>query len=98
MYTFNSNKEEIKYFLKKLLTLLILCIVVLYLLSLIYKKLDRYNGYGTQKFDEVPEQIEISNVGSSHGLYGFCYDEMTECTCFNFGLVSQSLDYDYRIL
>lgn len=98
MYTSNSNKKEIIYFFKKILILLILCIVILYLLSLIYKKFDRYNGYGTQKFKEVPEQIEISNVGSSHGLYGFCYDEMTECTCFNFGLVSQSLDYDYRIL
>lgn len=98
MYTFNSNKREIIYFLKKILVLLIFCAVTLYLLSLLYKKLDQYDGDSTQKFKEVPTQIEIANVGSSHGMYGVCYDEMSEYTCYNFGLTSQSLDYDYRIL
>ena len=32
-------------------------------------------------------EVEIANVGSSHGAYDFIYDELTEdgYSCFNFG-------------
>ncbi|MBQ7220562.1 MAG: SGNH/GDSL hydrolase family protein [Synergistaceae bacterium] len=47
----------------------------------------------------VPEGIQICNFGSSHGYYGFNYDDAGEkYTCFNFALPSQSLRYDYKIL
>ncbi|MDY6400417.1 MAG: hypothetical protein SPL10_04805 [Synergistales bacterium] len=47
----------------------------------------------------VPDNIQICNFGSSHGLYGFNYEDIEKkYTCFNFALSSQSLMYDYRIL
>ena len=47
----------------------------------------------------VPDEIQICNFGSSHGYYGFNYDDVMEkYTCFNFALPSQSLRYDYKIL
>ena len=47
----------------------------------------------------VPEGIQICNFGSSHGQRGFNYEDFKgKYTCSNFGLSSQSLVYDYRIL
>ncbi len=51
------------------------------------------------KFDYVPSQIDICNFGSSHGYYGYNYQNLEdEYTCFNFALTSQTLSYDERIL
>lgn len=51
------------------------------------------------KFTYVPENIEVCNLGSSHGMYGYCYEKYKDSyTCFNFALDSQSLSYDYRLL
>lgn len=48
---------------------------------------------------DVPDHIQICNLGSSHGLYSFDYSVLhDEYVCFNFGLPAQSLSYDYRIL
>ena len=33
----------------------------------------------TRKFQSVPENIQICNLGSSHGLYGFCYEDFETC-------------------
>lgn len=46
----------------------------------------------------VPDNIQICNFGSSHGLYGFNYEDVKNYTCFNFALSSQTLLYDYKIL
>lgn len=55
--------------------------------------------YTEDKFQIVPDEIEICNFGSSHGLYGFDYtDFQDQYTTFNFSLTFQSLSYDYRIL
>lgn len=51
------------------------------------------------KFDDVEPGIQVANVGSSHGLWGFCYQDIEiEKKCFNFAMESQSLSYDYRVL
>lgn len=64
-----------------------------------FVKLNPDSGDGTAKFGEVPSGIQISNVGSSHGLCDFYYtDIIDQYTCFNFGLTAQSLSYDYRII
>lgn len=53
----------------------------------------------TGKFKRVPKNIQLCNFGSSHGLYGFNYEDLEEeMTCFNFSLAAQSLSYDARIL
>lgn len=57
------------------------------------------DSYGTKKFFNMPEGIQICNFGSSHGLNGFNYDGVSDkFSCFNFSLHSQTLMYDYRIL
>ena len=45
-------------------------------------------------------KIRVANLGSSHGAYDFIYDNITEQgnVCFNFGLPSQSYEYDYALL
>lgn len=47
---------------------------------------------------DVPDNIQICNFGSSHGICGFNYSRFPNLTCFNFALGSQYLSYDYRIL
>ena len=81
-----------------------LCKVLIYALSLVLITLGinalYYEDDYTEKFIAgVPDNIQICNFGSSHGLYAFNYeDAMKYYTCFNFALASQSLNYDYRIL
>lgn len=63
-----------------------------------YKGRDLDKDY-TKKFETLPSNIQVCNFGSSHGLYGFCYEDYEkQYVCFNFGLESQMLSYDLRIL
>lgn len=43
--------------------------------------------------EDVPKNIQIANVGSSHAYYGLCYDELEKykggVSCFNFALSGQ---------
>lgn len=56
-------------------------------------------AYSEDKFKDVPYNIQISNFGSSHGVYGFDYKNFSnKYTTFNFALTSQTLSYDYLIL
>lgn len=53
----------------------------------------------SNKFMNVPSGVQICNFGSSHGLYGFNYEDVEDrYTCFNFAMVSQTISYDQRIL
>jgi hypothetical protein len=49
------------------------------------------------KFETVPGNIQIANVGSSHGLCSFDYRDIPYRS-FNFALSSQRFIYDYAIL
>ena len=46
------------------------------------------------------EEVNIGNLGSSHGAYNFDYTLLTNrgYSCFNFANASQSFDYDYAVL
>lgn len=61
--------------------------------------MDKSDTDRTKKFESVPNSIDICNYGSSHGLYGFNYEDVENkgYSCFNFALVSQYITYDYRI-
>ena len=52
---------------------------------------------GTLKFKDVPEHIQLANVGSSHGIWAFNYTHVPYQS-FNFGLGGQWFIYDYAIL
>lgn len=86
--------------------ILILCTIT-FVINKIYIFEDNKNNCGTMQdikndravIKDVPVDISICNLGSSHGFYGFDYDELEEKqVCFNFALPSQRLSYDYRIL
>lgn len=86
--------------------ILTVCIIVL-LVNEVYVYQERKNDFGTMQnskndsatIKEVPNEIEICNLGSSHGYYGFNYEDIKdEFTCFNFALPAQTLSYDFRIL
>jgi hypothetical protein len=77
------------------LTLSLITIVI----NKIYVKLDHSNDDYTKKFMTIPNDIEVCNFGSSHGLYGYNYEDIEDdYVCFNFALVSQTLSYDYRLM
>lgn len=84
-----------KRFIKKLLAFVLAFISVLTAVNFAYVKLRKLD---TDKFSAIPETIQICNFGSSHGRDGFNYENIeSEYNCFNFGLSSQTLSYDYRL-
>lgn len=55
--------------------------------------------YSVAKYEKVPTEIEVANMGSSHGVHGFNYTHYSDkYNCFNFALLAQMLSYDWRIL
>jgi hypothetical protein len=50
-----------------------------------------------EKFQNIPEHIQLANVGSSHGLRNFDYSNIPYIS-FNFALSFQKFLYDYAIL
>lgn len=68
------------------------------LLNFLYVRTEAYRTMNDmEKFYHVPNNLEIVNVGSSHGLYGFDYSE-SSVNGFNFALNSQDLFYDFQLL
>lgn len=88
--------------MKKLISKLILFAVILAVVvesvNIVYVKRDKSDPNYIRKFQNIPNEIQICNFGSSHGLYSYDYEELEEKdACFNFGLSAQSLSYDYRL-
>lgn len=85
---------------KFILRLLVFCLVMAAVVLVVNENyLTIRSTNDTDKFDNVPDEIQICNFGSSHGLNDFHYERIEEeYVCFNFALSSQSLDYDYRIM
>ncbi len=76
-----------------------MALIIVLAFNQLYIVTDKTNADNTRKFAAVPNEIQISNLGNSHGVMGFCYDDYSDkYTCFNFALISQSLSYDWRIL
>lgn len=64
----------------------------------VYVKRGGLDLYGTNKFASISDTVQICNFGSSHGMYGFNYEDLeSDFDCFNFAMSSQSLSYDYRL-
>lgn len=95
-----------KKFIRNLIIFLAVIAVIVGLINGVYlwHEQGNFGTMGTKRNDDstiltVPEGIQLCNFGSSHGLYDFDYSALSEqYTCFNFGLPSQTLSYDARIL
>lgn len=86
-------------FIYKLTIYIIIIVLITLGINYYFAKTDARDSDYTLKFKYIPDNIEICNVGSSHGLFGYNYEDLSNrYSCFNFGLVSQTLSYDYRLL
>ena len=82
-------------FTKKLLLFVLIIAIITLAVNFVYVKRHKSD---TDKFDFIPATVQICNFGSSHGAYGFNYEDIeNQYDCFNFGLPGQNLSYDYRI-
>ena len=78
-------------------------ILIIFYLNKPYRKIDEQKYLDISKFttlEELYQDVNIGNLGSSHGAYNFDYTALTErgYSCFNFANTSQSFDYDYAVL
>jgi len=85
----------------KMIRGIIFIMIGLLLIWPINAQFQRTNGYrhlnDTDKFLHVPTELEVINLGSSHGLNGFDYSSAT-IKGYNMALAAQGFYYDYRIL
>lgn len=78
-------------------------VFIIYCLNKSYKPINDQKYLDVAKFSMFGNQytqVQIGNLGSSHGAYNFDYTRFTDLgySCFNFGNASQSFDYDYALL
>jgi len=87
-----------KKFVLKLILFSGLIVGSLVLLNFLYVRTEAYRTmYDMEKFYNVPDNLEIVNFGSSHGLYGFDFS-VTAFQGFNFALNGQTLFWDFQLL
>lgn len=89
-----------KKFLGKLFIYITLCILVLLLFNHLYVHTNYWKAENNiNKFINVPYDIQLCNLGNSHGNYGFKYDDnIYNIKAWNFAMDSQSYFYDYLML
>ena len=78
-------------------------VLIIYMLNKSYKKIDDQKHWDIAKFSTLVthyQEVNIGNIGSSHGAYDFSYDNIMDkgYTCFNFANTSQSYNYDLAVL
>lgn len=98
-----SSKKLMVIFAIKCISIPAAAILILFLLNRQYRDIDdaKYmDMWNLRMLGNQIKSVEIANVGSSHGAYDFTYDELTEegFSCFNFGGVSQTYQYDLALL
>ena len=88
-----------KRFICKSILMLILLACSLFIINYLYVNTNFWKGENyINKFSEIPYDIEFSNLGSSHGIYSFKYDNIQELQTYNFALLQQTYYYDLKIL
>lgn len=98
-----EKRYDMARFLAKCLLIPGAAILLIYALNKPYKRIDSQKYLDILKFGElgsVVKEVQVGNLGSSHGAYGFAYDGYAAkgLSCFNFANTSQSFDYDYAVL
>ena len=98
------KRYDIMRFALKIILIPAAAVLIIYMLNKAYLPIDTQKHLDLDKFiyylNEDYGKICMANLGSSHGAYNFVYDKITEqgIVCFNFGLASQSYEYDYALL
>ena len=89
-----------KKFVCKLITFFAIVAIITLAVNFVFIKQDKSDSDSTGKFKNIPATLDVCNFGSSHGQYGFNYEDATKAgyDCFNFGLTAQYLTYDYRLI
>lgn len=98
-----NRKKTILVFTIKCIAIPAAAVLILFLLNIPYREIDdaKYmDMWNLRMLGNQINDVEIANVGSSHGAYDFIYDGLTEdgYSCFNFGSVSQTYQYDLALL
>lgn len=98
-----NRKKTILVFIIKCIAVPGAAVLLLFLLNIPYREIDdaKYmDMWNLRMLGNQIKEVEIANVGSSHGAYDFTYDELTEegFSCFNFGSASQTYQYDLALL
>jgi hypothetical protein len=96
-------RKDILRFAVKCICIPAAAVLSIYLLNIPYQKIDNekyMDLWNLKMLGNQIDNIEIANIGSSHGAYDFVYGKLQEegYSCFNFGNVSQTYNYDYAIL
>ena len=87
-----------KRFLTRSILFILIGIGILIALNNRYTQTNRYRSLNdVEKFRSVPDGIEICNIGTSHGMNAFYYEDIN-MQGFNFALPSQGFHYDHRVL
>ena len=97
------KKYDIVRFLLKCILIPAVAVLIILALNKPYKKIDDQSYLDLLKFDMLGREyweIQIGNMGSSHGAYDFSYEDIMNrgYVCFNFAEPSQTYNYDYAIL
>ncbi|MCM1121607.1 MAG: D-alanyl-lipoteichoic acid biosynthesis protein DltD [Eubacterium sp.] len=98
-----NQKYDMVRFLLKCILIPAAAILIICAMNKPYKEIDSQKYLDIVKFDVLGRQyteINIGNLGSSHGAYDFNYTDLQNIgyVCFNFANTSQSYNYDYAIL
>lgn len=98
-----NKKYDIVRFLLKCFLIPAMAVLIIYAMNKPYKEIDAQKYMDIIKFETLGREyweINIGNLGSSHGAYDFDYTDIKNrgYICFNFANTSQSYDYDYAIL
>ena len=74
----------------KFLLLILPIIIFIFLINARYVSTNHWKAENNVwKFNFVPDDIQLANFGSSHGEYGFFYDDFSQYKTFNFAVNSQ---------
>ena len=91
------NDKTVKRFFFKII--LIPFVLLLFVLNSAYKSSFYWKTQRVpSKFLNVPDNIELANLGSSQGHCSFNYEAFPEYKCFNFAVPWQHNKYNYYVL
>ncbi len=103
MVTIMKKYYDVIRFALKCILIPAAAVFVIYCLNKPYKPINDQKYLDVAKFSSLGiqyTQVQVGNLGSSHGAYNFDYTPLTErgFSCFNFANTSQSFNYDYAVL